>query len=94
MMSLVRPHGAINKVRVEWRETQGKLCREAVAAKQSATHKLDVQQNRDLAFLQAIGGPFSSVGALSEFLWSAFLDDEKQAQLYTEVRFAKNSSLI
>ena len=55
---------------------------------------VDKQTNGDLRKLLSLGGPFAKSDDVNDFMKSTdFSDEEKNDRLYTEVRYARNTSV-
>lgn len=93
MHALIGPESEFHSLKKEWSEAQEDLEEEAFDRKQAAKRAQDRTRNKDLEFLKAAGGPFTTVESLEEFLSSSELERDKQILLYHEVRLAKYSSV-
>ena len=94
MQELIGPASEFHSVKVEWSKSQDELEEAAFLRKKDAKRSYDQIRNKDLAFLKPLGGPFTNIESLEEFVKSTdILEKVKQMRLYSEVRFAKYSSV-
>ena len=70
------------------------LKKQGLADKEIANIAVDRRKNKDLSALKELGGPFTSADVVDEFMSSEEEDDaSKVARLYTEIPYARDTSL-
>ena len=94
MRKLVRKDGEIPQILAKWEEEQKALQKKGMDAKDLANLAVDIQRNTDLKELVKVGGPFLVAEDVSRYVDDPNISDaQKNARLYTEVRYARNTSL-
>ena len=94
MRKLVRKDGEIPQILAKWKEEQKALQKKGMDAKDLANLAVDIQRNTDLKELVKVGGPFLVAEDVSRYVDDPNISDaQKNARLYTEVRYARNTSL-
>ena len=84
----------INELVAEWSEAQAKLEESGLSKMEASRISVDKRKLSDLEKLVAKGGPFTKAKQVDDFLKRKRLSDkEKQERLYTEVRYARDTTL-
>lgn len=64
----VRPDGPVRQVLSEWNERQEEIEVELTESKKDSCKAIDLRRHKDLTFLQALGGPFTSADQVDIFI--------------------------
>ncbi len=89
-----KPGGKISQILLRWKTEQKKLKRLGLQDKEIANIAVDKRKNGDLAKLKSQGGPFTNVEELKDYMSKKRVAAKvKNARLYLEVRYARDTSL-
>ena len=77
----------------DWNVKQNQLIAEGMKQKEISNISVDRRRNNDLEKLKSLGGPFTSVEEVDNFIKEKIPEAEKVKRLYTEVRYARDSAL-
>ena len=83
----------IKEIKLEWNEKMKCLQKQGYAEKKVANLKTQQTVIQDLVSLKGLGGPFTSADEIADYLNTEKDEKAKILRLYTEVRYAKNTSL-
>ena len=84
----------VNNLVKDWKEKQMELQQSGLEKKEVESMACDRRKMGDLDWLKAEGGPFTKAEQVDKFVAKKDITEkEKQAQLYKEVRYARDSSL-
>ena len=92
-IKLTEKGGKMYSILQKWDEKQYEIRKSGVDQKSILNLSMDKQRHDDLAKLKSLGGPFTNAKEVELYMCSKISDTEKNKRLYTEVRFAKNSSI-
>ena len=77
----------------QWDAKQQQLKKDGLLNKEIKNIGDEKRKNKDLVYLKQFGGPFTSTEEVDTFLTSACDDSTKEKRMYTEVRYARDTSL-
>lgn len=84
----------VNKLVQEWQENQLKLQREGMTRKETSQVSCERRRLSDLDKLVSLGGPFTKARQVDDYLKRKRTSlKDKQDRLYTEVRYARDTTL-
>ena len=92
--AVTKPGGKVSEILLKWKTEQEALRQLGLRDKEIANIAVDKRKNGDLAKLKAQGGPFTNVKELEQYIAKKGISaKEKNARLYIEVRYARDTSL-
>ena len=86
---------AIKELQLSWNKKMQDLEKKGYDAKEILNAKKDNAKLKDLEFLKSQGGPFTKKEEVEDYLKksSNITENERNSQLYIEVRYARSTSL-
>ena len=91
--NMVRKRGQIQDIFLKWNDQQQELKLKGLQDKEIANLSADKRKNKDLTTLKGLGGPFTTSQELKEYLDSNLPLEDKISRMYTEIRWARDTSL-
>ena len=86
--------GTINQLIADWKKMQDELKAKGLDQKQQASLATKKRKMNDLQKLKSYGGPFTTAEEVDQMLENTELSDaQKASRLYTEVRYARDTTL-
>ena len=92
--NVVKQGGRIPEIMTNWNTKQEELKKQGLAEKEISNIAVDRRKNKDLSALKAMGGPFTCAEAVKDFMSKEDIGEKtKEARLYLEVRYARDTAL-
>ena len=82
----------IKELKLKWSKKQDVIAGEKLSKKQKENLKVEGRVLKQLDYLKSVGGPFTSVEAVTAYLDSDDTDKKKAIRLKTEVQYARDTS--
>ena len=92
-LSFRKASQGITKLKKDWLNKMREEENESFASKDDVNSHLETVKYKDLEFLKGRDGPFVSAEEVEVYMNGDETAEEKNKRLYTEVRYAKNTSL-
>ena len=91
---LTKKDSKVTQILKKWTEKQELLKKDGLETKEIKNIGVEKRKNKDLEELKSLGGPFTSLNEIDEFLSSSRFDEsDKEKRMYIEVRYARDTSL-
>ena len=90
---LSKKDGKLLHILRNWENKQEQLKKDGLKTKEIQNIGVDTRKNKDLAYLKEHGGPFTSPEEVDLLVQSNVDEKTKEKRLYTEVRYARDTSL-